>query len=323
MHTSHQAKTGKLRLSVDKTVTLNINGSTQKIRMCGTRPDLPPILVVQAGPGFPMLCEVTKFQRRLGLEKDFLVYYWEQRGTGSASKRDATSVSMQRQTDDLRAVLRWVHAETNQAVILLGISVGGSAALRVAAQEPTRVKSVVAIAADPNIARQDAWTHSFLQQQASLPKNRRLIAKLAKLGEPPVTEVAPFQLRARMLADLGTIEYGKNFSSLMKETVFSMVGTYGVVGTAKALRNMSAVQNTMLPEFVSLDLLTDPPRLAMPVHYVFGEQDQIVPTALGKELAAAIAAPARSVTIMPNAGHMVHFDQPEAVRSIVMKARGT
>ena len=270
--------------------------------------------------GYPLLHEVTKFQRRLGLEKDFLVFYWEQRGTGSASKGDATSVSLQQQVDDLRAVLRWVHNETHQAVILFGISLGGSAALRAAEQEPTRVKSMVAIAVDPNTTRQDAWAHSFLQQQAALPKNRRLSAKLEKLGEPPYTEVAPFQLRASMLADLGTVEHGKKFSSLLKETVFAMIRTYGVVGTAKALRNMNAVQNTMLPQLVSLDLFANPPRLAMPVHYVFGEQDQLVPVALGKELAAAIAAPARSVTVVPNAGHMVHFDQPETVRSIVMNA---
>lgn len=321
MQTSHQAKTGKVRLAVDKTVRLNINGSAQKIRMCAARPGLPPLLVAQAGPGLPVLHEVTKFQRRLGLEKDFLVFYWEQRGTGNASKRDTTSVSLQQQIDDLRAVLRWVHDETHQAVILFGISLGATAALRVAEQEATRVKSVVAISADPNIARQDAWTYSFLQQQAALPKNRGLSAKLEKLGKPPYTEVAPLQLRSRMLADLGTVEYGKKFSSLLKETVLSMIGTYGVIGTAKALRNMNAVQGTMLPGLASLDLFANPPRLAMPVHYLFGEQDQLVPVALGKELAAAIAAPAHSVTVVPNAGHMVHFDQPETVRSIVMKAR--
>lgn len=323
MQTSHQAKSGKARFAVDKTVTLEINDSMQKIRMCATGPGLPPLLVAQSGPGLPLLHEVKKFQRRLGLEKDFLVFYWEQRGTGSASKRDAERVSLQQQIDDLRAVLRWVHNEAHQPVILFGISFGATAALRVAEQEPARVKSVVAISVDANIARQDASTHAFLQQQAALPQNRGLSAKLEKLGEPPYTEVAPFQLRGTMLADLGTLEYGKKFSSLVKETLFDMIGTYGVIGAAKALRNMNAVQKAMLPDVVSLDLFADPPRLEMPVHFVFGEQDQIVPTALGKELAAAIAAPARSVTVVPNAGHMVHFDHPEVVRSVVMKARGT
>jgi pimeloyl-ACP methyl ester carboxylesterase len=72
--------------AIDKTITLTINGSTQQVRMCADRAELPPMLIVQAGPGFPLLHEVPKFQRRLHLERDFLVMYWDQRGCGNASR---------------------------------------------------------------------------------------------------------------------------------------------------------------------------------------------------------------------------------------------
>lgn len=85
-----------------KIVKLEINGSTQQLRICAERTGLPPILIVQAGPGFALLHEVAKFQRRLGLERDFLVSYWDQRGCGIASRQDANSVSMPQQVDDLR-----------------------------------------------------------------------------------------------------------------------------------------------------------------------------------------------------------------------------
>ncbi len=106
------AKTGKTRLVIDKTVKLEINGSTQHIRMCAERAGLPPVLIVQAGPGLPLLHEVRKFQRHLRLESDFLVSYWDQRGCGIASQQDAKSVSLQQQVDDLRTVLRWLQNET-------------------------------------------------------------------------------------------------------------------------------------------------------------------------------------------------------------------
>jgi len=63
------------------------------------------------------------------------------------------------------------------------------------------------------------------------------------------------------------------------------------------------------------------PSLAIPVHYVFGEQDALTPPAIVKELPAAIPAPKSTVTVAPNAGHMVHFDQREVVRSIAIKAK--
>ena len=222
--------------AVDKTVTLGINGSTQRIRLCATRTGLPPLLIVQAGPGLPVLNEVAKLQQRLRLEQQFLVAYWEQRGCGAASREDAMS------------------------------------------------------------------------------------RKVRALEKPPYVDPAAIQRRARLLADLGTIERGKTFNALLREALFSMIRTYGVVGAVRALRNINIVQRTMLPELVPLDLFAAPPRLAVPVHCVFGEQDALLPATVVKDLPAAIIAPACTVRLLPDAGHMVHFDQPDIVRSIAVSA---
>jgi pimeloyl-ACP methyl ester carboxylesterase len=143
---------------------------------------------------------------------------------------------------------------------------------------------------------------------------------VTRLAKPPYRDPAALQRRASLLADLGTIEIGKTFAALFRETLFSMIGTYGIVGTVKALRNLNLVQRTLLPELASLNLFDDPPRLAIPVHYLFGERDALTPVAVVNELPAAIAAPASTVRLLPRAGHMVHFDQPDVVRSIAVKA---
>src|SRR5262245_42003735 len=123
-------------LAIDKTTRLNINGSLQSVRLCAATAGLPPLLVVQGGPALPLLHEVPKFQRLLNLERDFLVGYWEQRGCGDAPAREAESVSLSRQVEDLRSVLRWMHGETQQRVLLLGISIGATFALQAVEGEP-------------------------------------------------------------------------------------------------------------------------------------------------------------------------------------------
>jgi pimeloyl-ACP methyl ester carboxylesterase len=307
-------------MAIANTVKLEINGSSQKVRMCADRAGLPPLLIVQAGPGLPLLHEMRKFQRHLHLEKNFLVSYWEQRGCGNASKQDAMSVSLLQQVEDLRAILRWLHNETRQTVLVLGISLGATIALLAAENEPDKVKSVIAISPDANTIESDAAVYSFLQEQSVLATDGRLSGRVKKLGRPPHTDSAAFQSRASLLADLGTIEQGKNFNAILRETLFAMIRTYGLLGTAKALRNMNLIQRKLLPELVSLDLFASPPRLAVPVHYVFGERDALTPSALVERLPAAVEAPASTAILVPRAGHMVHFDQPEVVRSIAVSA---
>lgn len=306
--------------TIDKTITLAINDSTQQVRLCAARPDLPPLLIVQAGPGLPLLHEVSKFQRLLHLESDFQVAYWDQRGCGNASRRDASSVSLQQQVEDVRTVLQWLYKETQERIIVFAISLGGAYTLQAVEHEAARVKALVAISPDSDTARSDAAVHAFLQEHGAHDGSGRLKGKLAKLGAPPYTEAGPFQQRARLLTDLGAIEHRRTFNALLRETLFGMVRTYGPIGTARALRNMNLIQNRLLPPLVSLNLFANPPRVAVPIHYVFGERDALNPAAIVEQLPATIAAPGSTAVLVPQAGHMVHFDQPDLVRAIALRA---
>jgi pimeloyl-ACP methyl ester carboxylesterase len=298
---------------VDRTVALDVNGSIQRIRMCAERAGLPPLLVVQAGPGYPLLHEAGKFQKRLNLEREFLVCYWDQRGCGNASKRDAQSASFHQQAADVSAVVRYLKNETRQNVALLAISLGATAALQAAGRQPDSMAFLVAISPDAQTHDSDAAVDAFLRNQDSLN------GKLTKLGPPPYFDPSRLQLRAQLLADLGSIEHGKRFGALLRETLFGLIDTYGLLGTIQVLKNMNEVQRRMLPDVAALDLFANPPRPAIPVHCVFGEHDALIPVEMSERLAAAIAA--RTSVRLPNAGHMVHFDQPETVRQIVMQAR--
>jgi pimeloyl-ACP methyl ester carboxylesterase len=142
--------------AIDRTITLDVNGSAQRLRICAARPGLPPLLVVQGGPALPLLHEVAKFQRLLNLERDFLVGYWEQRGCGSVARNEAAGVSWLQQIEDLRTVLAWFHGETKQRVIVLGISIGGTMALRAVEHECDRAKAVIVVSPDSNTRESDA-----------------------------------------------------------------------------------------------------------------------------------------------------------------------
>jgi pimeloyl-ACP methyl ester carboxylesterase len=308
------------QLTIDDTTTLDIDGTRQRVRRSAERRGQPPLLIVQGGPALPLRHEVDKFRRRLNFERDFLVAYWDQRGCGDAPAADARGVSMARQVDDLRAVIRWLHGETGRPVLLLGISIGGTWALQAAASEPERVQAIIAISPDARTVDSDATAEAFLLAQAGRAASGRLGRRVRAVGRPPYVDPGPFQRRARLLADLGTIERGMTFSGLVREFFPALLRTYGIAGTMRTLRNMNLVQRRLLPEIAALDLLASPPRVTRPVHYLFGEQDALTPTALIDALPAAVAAPGSTVRRVADAGHMVHFDQPAIVRAVVERA---
>jgi pimeloyl-ACP methyl ester carboxylesterase len=315
----HRRKSQHGSYGLDTTVALEINGTKQRVRLCAARSGLPPVLIVQAGPGFPVVNEVAKFQQCLQLEENFSVAYWDQRGCGHAALQDAQNVSLDTQVDDLCAVVRWLAEETGQQVVVLGISLGATMALLAADREPGGIKALVAVSIDADTSASDASAFSFLQEVSTQADRQRMTRLIKKLGAPPYTTPAPFQLRARLLTDLGCIEHGKRFGELLRSLLYSLIRTYGWFGTAAALRNMNAIQRGVLPELARLNLFANWPRPAMPVHYLFGGSDPLVPHSLVQKVSSVIARE-DTVAVVPNSGHMVHFDEPAIVRSLITQA---
>jgi pimeloyl-ACP methyl ester carboxylesterase len=304
---------------VDKTFTLRINGTTQRVRLCGSRSGLPPVLIVQAGPGFSLLNEVRKMRQRLNLEPTFSVAYWDQRGCGRASLRDAQSVSVESQVDDVSHVVRWLAEETGLQVVVLGISLGATLALQAARRDAASIKALVAVSIDLDARESDLSACAFLQTRSSQPGNEKMVRLVTKLGAPPYTNPASFQLRARLLANSGCIERGQRFVDLLRGLLLSLTRTYGVFGVVSALRNVNAIQRHMLPELATLDLFVDWSRLAIPTHYIFGDHDPLITRSMQDKLAGLMTS-RDTLTSTPEAGHMVHFDVPSVVRSAVTQA---
>ena len=109
------------------------------------------------------------------------------------------------------------------------------------------------------------------------------------------------------------------FGELLRSLLYSLIHTYGWFGTAASLRNMNAIQRRLLPELARLNLFANWPWPAIPVHYIFGGSDPLVPQSLVQKV-ATVAAHEDTVVVVPNSGHMVHFDEPTIVRTIIVKA---
>jgi len=85
--------------------------STQWIRIRAANARNPLLLLVQMGPGLPMINEAGTFGRLLSLEDDFTVISWDQRGCGrSLRSPDATrGLSVQAMVSDTELLLAMLY----------------------------------------------------------------------------------------------------------------------------------------------------------------------------------------------------------------------
>jgi hypothetical protein len=67
-------------MAIDSLESVQAGGATQWICVRGTDAANPVLLLIQQGPGLPMINEARRLERLLGLEEAFTVVYWDQRG---------------------------------------------------------------------------------------------------------------------------------------------------------------------------------------------------------------------------------------------------
>ena len=117
---------------------------------------------------------------------------------------------------------------------MFGISLGATISLLAAGREGARVKAVVANSPDVQTRAADPAVDTFLREQLRHAGTRP--ACVHEVGPPPYLDPRAFQRRAILLADFDSIERGRTFSVLLRETLVAMVRTYGILGTVRALR---------------------------------------------------------------------------------------
>ena len=89
-------------MKIDTLEPIELGGTTQWIRTRGHDESNPFLLMIQQGPGLPILNEVPHFERTLGLEQEFNVVYWDQRGCGRSLRdsRGRSEISLDRMALD-------------------------------------------------------------------------------------------------------------------------------------------------------------------------------------------------------------------------------
>ncbi len=237
----------------------------------------PAVLFVH---GYPL--NRTLWQHQVGALTGFRRIAPDLRGLGLSDAPDL-GYSMATYADDLAALLDALHADQ---VVICGLSMGGYVALEFARRYRSRLRGLVLMSTRAEADSPEARKAREAAMQVARERGADTIAAqmITKLFAPGAAGAMPQVVdRIREMMEASPVK--------------------GIVGALSAMRDRPDSTGT-LTELEGLPTLV-----------VIGDQDQVIPPAVGRAIAAAI--PNAVLNVIPGAGHLPPVEQPIATTRVL------
>ena len=317
-------------MDIDTLEPVLLGGVRQWIRTRGTSAANPVLLLMQQGPGLPIINEARGWQRRLGLEQDFTVVYWDQRGTGLSARplgrgRDRFEITPELMVSDTVALLELLRDRYGRTVFIAGFSFGATYAAQAAVLRPDLVAGIVATGMDIDIPFAEKHTYDWALAEARKRGNRRAVKQLEKIGPPPHLDTRRFTTRARWAANFGGVTVGATLAGMFRTALGSLLRSpdYSVTATIRTLRGIGVSQAALVPALAGTDLVTTLPRLDVPIVLVQGRLDQVAPGAAAQRFYDTLTAPSKELVWFEHSAHTPQYDEPAKFRDVLMTMRAS
>ena len=317
-------------MAIDTLEAIQLGGIKQWIRIRGTAASNPVLLLMQQGPGLPMINEARRLEHLLGLEEAFTVVYWDQRGTGLSApslRKDSNrfEISVARMVDDTVALLELLRDRFGGKTFVTGFSFGATFAAYAAVRRPELVAALVAAGMDIDMPAAESSAYAFALGAARRHGNRRATRQLEAIGPPPHTTVKQFTTRARWVAKYGGVATNADLNGLLRALFVSLVRSpdYSAADAIRTVGGMRASQAALLPQLATTDLVRTVPRLDVPIVMAQGRLDQVAPGEAAQRFHDSLTAPSKQLVWFESSAHTPHLEEPAKFRDLLMNLKAS
>jgi pimeloyl-ACP methyl ester carboxylesterase len=258
-----------------------------------------------------------------GLDEDFTVVWWEQRGSGLSYGADvpAESVNPEQLVCDTLEVTDYLRGRFGQEKIyLMGHSGGTFIGIQAVARRPQLYHAYVAVAQMSQQLESERRAHAFMLRRAREEGRERLARALERAapGDAVPLSDAYMSLRDKAMHRLGvgttrdmrSIVGGLLLPSLLfpEYTLREKFGLWrGKVLTGRRLWN----------EQLATDLTTKVPRVEVPVYLLHGVHDHTVSYDLARSYFERLDARTKGFYTFRRSAHSPLFEEPEKTCAIM------
>jgi len=296
---------------------LTLGGVSQAILLRGHDVRRPLLLYLHGGPGGAQMSLAPFYSAEL--ERHFVVVHWDQRGAGaSCAGVDPATLSLERIVDDTLELAEQLRARFQQPLVLLGHSWGSLVGVRAIQRRPDLFSAYVGLGQLVSLKRNEEISYRWVVEEAERRGDEEALAELEAIGPPPYASQAELSLQRGYLMRWGGSIH--DFRSAREALPAFLFGREYPLATR--LRYFGCMQNSLdrlWDPIQGVDLITEAPRLELPVVLLIGRADYNTPWELTAEWAQQLEAPQLDVVWFDGVGHFLPIEDREAFQRTLIE----
>ena len=309
-----------LQHSVSEKVRLDINGFEQGMFL-RARDDRRPVLLYLHG-GMPEYFLARRYPT--GLEAEFVVCWWEQRGAGLSYLRGMPleSVTVEQLVADTLALTNELRRRFGKdRIYLMGHSGGSFLGMHAVARAPELYHAYIGVAQMGHQLTSEKRAYDYMLGRC---RAERRTALARKLEASPVTfedglPLTYFRVRDEAMHALG-VGTMRQMRSVVTGLFLPSLRTrdYTLAEKINLWRGKAATGvSSMWKEMLAADLAERVPAVGVPVYFLHGAHDYTCTLAEASAYFGSLAAPLKGFYTFSRSAHSPMFEEPDRFMTIL------
>lgn len=311
--------------SVAAVESIELNGVQQWLVIRGRDRSRPVLLYLHGGPGTPETALLREYDREL--ENDFVVVSWDQRGAGKsypaglANPATLTPGQLLADTHALTAYLKRRFA--HDRIYLVAHSWATVIGMRAVKEAPGDYYALVSVEQTSDALREEIAMHTWVLDQARRDGNSQAVDELTRLA-PGSLSIKEREVRLKWIERYGggVIHRPGGLDELT--WVVLRAPEYTIVEKLNYQRAARFTLAHLFPDgrVPAIDLMTEIPSVDVPVHFVEGRFDRLVPMDIARDYYDALRAPYKEFVVFESSAHSPPFEEPDRFHRMMLGVAG-
>jgi len=292
---------------VNNLVKIELGGVEQFIHIKGDADNNPLLLFIHGGPGATLMPYSHLLE---GLEDEFLVVHWDQRGAGKSydDSTPATSMCIEQFIDDSLELVDYLRdCYSKEKVYIAGHSWGSVLGVNLAQRIADKIHAYFGICQVTDYIGGQMESYDFALECSKTSGQKDMEDVLLAMGKPPYEDINDTYKLSGIIYQLG----GAYHKQVDSARIFSDNPIYDNGDIEKINKGMAFSAVNMIDEIVKINLLeAGHVSFDVPVYFICGQYDYFTPVETIKKYYNAIEAPKKAIYTLEESAHFPYAEAP-------------